>query len=548
VTETSSETAIILAPTGRDGYVAKAILQEAGFPAEVHLNLASLGAEIARGAGLAIVADEALTTADLRPLTERLAAQPPWSDFPIILLTRQGGGLERNPTAARLAELLGNVTFLERPFHPTTLVSLVRTSVRSRRRQYEARTTLVELAKHQAELSQLAATLERRVDERTRQLSESEAALRQVQKMEVMGQLTGGVAHDFNNLLMAVMGNLDLLRKQHGNDTRSSRLIEGAIQGAQRGAVLTQRMLAFARQQDLQTHSVQLKTLITGIRDLLERTLGPHFELKLILSDALPPANVDSNQVELAILNLVINARDATPNGGVIEITADYPDTIPDNLTRGSYVRVTVKDFGIGMSPETLKRAVEPFFSTKEVGKGTGLGLSMVHGLAVQLGGLFQLSSVEREGTSATLWLPAGTASVTENIVASSETNLESRKGIILAVDDDALILMATVDMLEDLGHTVLEANSGMRALEIIASGQVIDVMMTDHAMPTMTGIELAELARKQRPNLPIILATGYADLPARQKLDLLRLSKPFMQETLKIELDRILSRKRAEI
>ncbi|HEY4275358.1 MAG TPA: ATP-binding protein, partial [Rhizomicrobium sp.] len=381
-----SERALILAPTGRDGAVAMAMLREAGFPAEVHPDLEAIGAQIAAGAGLAIIADEAVMTSDLRPLTQALADQPAWSDFPIILLTRHGGGPERNPAAARLAELLGNVTALERPFHPTTLVSLVRAAIRGRRRQYQARGTLAELAGRQEELSNLAATLEQRVEERTRKLQESEAALRQIQKMEVMGQLTGGVAHDFNNLLMAVMGNLDLLRKHMGDDPRASRLIDGALQGAQRGAALTQRMLAFARQQDLQTDALDLKMLVAGIRDLLVRTIGPQFELKLDLPGDLPPAQVDGNQIELAILNLVINARDAMPKGGVIEIVLDSPDALPAGLAPGRYVRVAIRDHGTGMSEATLKKAIEPFFSTKEIGKGTGLGLSMVHGLAVQHG------------------------------------------------------------------------------------------------------------------------------------------------------------------
>ena len=666
----------MLAPTGRDSQVAMAILREAGFLADMRTELAGLGAEIAAGAGLAIIADEALLTADLRPLTERLAEQEPWSDFPIILLTRQGGGPEKNPAASRLAELLGNITFLERPFHPTTLVSLVRTAVRSRKRQYEARNTLAELseseqtlqtaltaghlgswlfdaerrllfasgtckahfgrardenfsyddllsaihpddrqrmaervaasledgqnyeieyrnvwkdgsihwvdirgraiqnadgavtqlvgvssditarknaeaererlvdelAQRQSELSQLAESLEHRVEERTRQLRESETALRQVQKMETMGQLTGGVAHDFNNLLMAVMGNLDLLRKQHADDARSQRLIDGALQGAQRGAVLTQRMLAFARQQDLQTHSLDLKNLISGIRDLLERSLGPQFELKLVLAGGLPSVEVDGNQIELAILNLVINARDAMPKGGAITIIADFPDAIPEALPAGRYVRVAIVDSGTGMNSETLKRAIEPFFSTKGIGKGTGLGLSMVHGLAVQHGGLFDLSSTEGAGTTATLWLPVAVKPAAADVLPSPSVIPSSAKSTILVVDDDMLIAMATVDMLEDLGHTVLEANSGQRALEIIASGVKIDAMMTDHAMPGMTGTELAERARRLQPQLPILLATGYADLPSGQKSDLPRLSKPYMQETLKTELDRLLS------
>jgi len=537
VTEPASVSidSVILAPNGRDAEIASKLVREIGLPASVVPDIDGLVSAVRTGAGLAIISDEAIIAADLRPLTAVLADQPAWSDLPIILLTRHGGGPERNPVAARLAELLGNVSFLERPFHPTTLASVVRSAVRSRKRQYQARATL-------GELKNLAESLELRVDERTNQLKESEAVLRQIQKMEVVGQLTGGVAHDFNNLLMAVVGNLDLLRKRHAGDARSSRLIEGAMQGAERGAKLTQRMLAFARQQDLQKHSISLETLMLGMADLLERSLGPLFELKIDVQASLPPADLDSNQIELAILNLVINARDAMPDGGVITIAADFPPAVPNELQAGRYVRVRVSDRGIGMNPQTLAKAIEPFFSTKDVGRGTGLGLSMVHGLAIQHGGLFELSSEEHVGTTATLWLPAATTAPVPLPAEQEPASVHIKSGTILVVDDDALISMATVDMLEDLGHTVLEARSGRQALEIIGSGQKIDVMMTDHAMPGMTGMELAELVRDRLPDLPILLATGYAELPAKPKFELPRISKPYAQDVLKKELEKLLS------
>ena len=257
-----SERAIILAPSGRDGQIAQLILNEAGFPAVICPDLPGLFEEVSKGAGLAIIADEALSNVDLQPLAQFVKEQPPWSDFPMILLTQHSGGSARNPVASGLSELLGNVTFLERPFHPTTLASLVRSAVRGRRRQYDARARLRELAEERATLSTLTATLEHRVQERTSELMSEVAArekaqeqLLQSQKMEAIGQLTGGVAHDFNNLLMAVTGNLELLRKRLPDDPRTKRLIDGAMQGAERGAALTQRMLAFARKQDL-TNSI----------------------------------------------------------------------------------------------------------------------------------------------------------------------------------------------------------------------------------------------------------------------------------------------------
>jgi len=678
----SSERAVILAPTGRDASVAAALIKEAGYYANVCGDLSALLHEIEGGAGLAVIADEAIMTADLRGLVQWLNDQPSWSDFPIVLLTHQGGGPERNPDAARLGQALGNVTFIERPFHPTTLVSIVGSAVRGRRRQYQTRAILedltesegllqtalnaghlgalelhlpeleleasdtcktffgrmsgepfsyqellaaihpddrgrraelleraiatgqdysieyrniwpdgsqhwvdvraravrrpdgsikslvgvssditarktaeierenllAQLAAERTALAELTATLEQRVEQRSADLMKEVAArekaqeqLRQAQKMETIGQLTGGVAHDFNNLLMAVMGNLDLLRKRIPDDPRLHRLIDGAVQGAERGASLTQRLLAFARQQDLRAVPVDLRALIQGMIDLLERSLGPRVVLRLDLPEGLPPARVDANQLELAILNLAINARDAMPDGGSIEIrVAEYQASADPALNAGRYLKLSVIDTGMGMTAEILKRAVEPFFSSKPLGKGTGLGLSMVHGLAVQLGGALQLTSTVGKGTAATLLLPAATAAPEAEapVLAGPKVN---RSAVILFVDDDPLIAMSTTEMLEDLGHRVIGANSGLHALDIIRSEQPIDLMMTDHVMPGMTGIELAAASREVRPSLPILLATGYAELPEGTQLDLPRLAKPYHQDQLRDRLDQLL-------
>jgi nitrogen-specific signal transduction histidine kinase/CheY-like chemotaxis protein len=394
----------------------------------------------------------------------------------------------------------------------------------------------------------MTATLEQRVEQRTAELMKEVAArekaqeqLRQAQKMETIGQLTGGVAHDFNNLLMAVMGNLDLLRKRIPNDPRLHRLIDGALQGAERGASLTQRLLAFARQQDLRAVPVDLGTLIHGMIDLLERSLGPRIALRLDLPEGLPPARVDANQLELAVLNLAINARDAMPDGGSIDIrVAEYQVANDPVLTAGRYLKLSVIDTGNGMSAEILKRAVEPFFSSKPLGKGTGLGLSMVHGLTVQLGGALQLSSTVGKGTTATLVLPVAT-SVPEAESPVQAAQKVNRSAVILFVDDDPLIAMSTTEMLEDLGHRVIGANSGLHALDILRSEQPIDLMMTDHVMPGMTGVELAAASREVRPSLPILLATGYAELPEGAQLDLPRLAKPYHQDQLRDRLDQLL-------
>jgi PAS domain S-box-containing protein len=678
----SSERAVILAPTGRDAAVAAALIREAGFYANICIDLAALLHEIEGGAGLAVIADEAIKTADLRGLMRWMNDQPSWSDFPIVLLTHQGGGPERNPDAARLGQVLGNVTFIERPFHPTTLVSIVGSAVRGRRRQYQTRailadltesedllqtalnaghlgalelhlpefeleasdtcraffgrkpgepfsyqdlqaavhpddrarrmevvertiktgqdysieyrniwpdgsqhwvdvraravrrpngsikslvgvssditarkvaeiereSLLAQLAAERTALAELTATLEQRVEQRTADLMKEVAArekaqeqLRQAQKMETIGQLTGGVAHDFNNLLMAVMGNLDLLRKRLPDDPRLHRLIDGALQGAERGASLTQRLLAFARQQDLRAVPMDLRGLIQGMIDLLERSLGPRIALRLELPEGLPPARVDANQLELAVLNLAINARDAMPDGGSIEIRlAEHQASGDPVLKSGRYLKLSVIDTGKGMTPEILKRAIEPFFSSKPLGKGTGLGLSMVHGLAVQLGGTLQLSSTVGKGTTATLMLPVATA-VPEAEIPTQTLQKVNRSAVILFVDDDPLIAMSTTEMLEDLGHHVIGASSGLHALDILKSEQPLDLMMTDHVMPGMTGVELAAASRAVRPSLPILLATGYAELPDGAQLDLPRLAKPYHQDQLRDRLDQLL-------
>ncbi|WP_294643946.1 PAS domain S-box protein [uncultured Aureimonas sp.] len=382
--------------------------------------------------------------------------------------------------------------------------------------------------------------------EREAQLAEAQGALRQSQKMEAIGQLTGGVAHDFNNLLMAVLGNLELLRKHLPDDPRTTRLIDGAVMGAQRGAALTQRLLAFARRQDLSVEPRNLSDLVAGMVDLLEQSIGSGIELELRLPTEAPIALVDANQLELAILNLAVNARDAMPNGGrltlEIERVAGEGDLVP-----GDYIRVALTDTGQGMDAETLKKATEPFFSTKGVGKGTGLGLSMIHGLTSQLHGALRLSSVPGEGTRAELWLPRASEGAAPIVIAAEEPIVVDVGRLaparILVVDDDMLISMSTVDMLRDLGHDVSEAASGAEALDILSLHGPFDLMITDYAMPRMNGAELAKAALDRHPGLPILLATGNAEMPADERLDLPRLGKPYSQDQLAAQLARLLAR-----
>lgn len=370
-----------------------------------------------------------------------------------------------------------------------------------------------------------------------RALDEAREALFQSQKIEAIGQLTGGIAHDFNNLLMAVITSLDLMRKRLPDDPKLIGLFENALQGAQRGASLTQRMLAFARRQDLKLTAIDLPVLVSGMNSLLERSLGPSILIETRFAPGLPPVWADANQLELALLNLAVNARDAMPGGGPIIVAAHEELVLAGHLTHlpaGRYVCFLVTDTGEGMDQATLSRAMEPFFTTKGIGKGTGLGLSMVHGLMEQFGGRLILHSRKGEGSTAQLWLPVGTVDVVSDdlphaFMAEDHTN----PLVVLVVDDDPLVLHSTAYMLEDLGHTTIEAESGIQALEILRREKTIDLVLTDQAMPHMTGSQLAIAIKTEWPGLPIILASGYTEIPAEMPTALPRLAKPFRHEDL---------------
>ena len=659
---TVSERVLVLAPRGRDASVATAMLAEAGIEAEAHGSLRSMIAGLESGAGCVLITEEALATADLRSLVEWLASQEEWSDLPFVLLTSRGGGLERNPAAARHLDVLGNVTFLERPFHPTTLVSLVQSALRGRRRQYEARARLIELreseeryatlfqtmdegfciirfvdgrhgpqsdyvhvqanpayehhtgisdvvgqfvrqmipdeadgwvdlyrdvlisgepirferelvatgrhlelsafrveprerdevavifqdvtVRKRAEIAlrELNETLERRVEAAVAERQAAAEQLHEAQKLETIGQLTGGVAHDFNNLLTPISGALDLLSRRYaGQDPRMARLIDGALQSAERARVLISRLLGFARRQALETRATDVCSLLTGVQDLVTSSIGSSITLHLECPQGLPAALADPNQLELAILNLSVNARDAMPQGGTLTIAAsqvrvDGGDAI--GPAAGDYVRITVTDTGTGMDAGTLARAIEPFYSTKELGKGTGLGLSMVHGLAGQLGGAFVLTSELGQGTQANLYLPIASDAARASDVSSDTLPPALSSLNVLLVDDEELVRAGTAEMLRDLGHVVHEAASGSQALSKLAGGLPIDLLITDYMMPSMNGAALARRATALKLTLPVLVITGYAggDL----NIGLPQLTKPFRQADLARSLHRL--------
>ncbi len=365
-------------------------------------------------------------------------------------------------------------------------------------------------------------------------LRATEAALRQSQKMEAMGQLTGGVAHDFNNLLTPILGSLDLIRRKVPDDARSMRLLDGAIQSAERARTLVQRLLAFARRQPLQADAIDVATMVRDIAALLSTTVGPQVQLIIETKECLPPALADRNQLEMALLNLAVNARDAMPGGGTLRIDVgdrQIEDGDP-RLPPGAYIHLSVTDSGSGMDAETLNRAIEPFFSTKGLGRGSGLGLSMVHGLASQLGGAFHLTSSPGAGTVAELWLPVSTVEIVPTVTASLDPAPACSVGLVLLVDDEDAVRAAAAQMLGDLGYAVVEADGADAALRLVAEGLWPDLLVSDHLMPGMTGTELARHLRARRPDLGVLIVSGYADVETLSP-ELAHLSKPFRQADL---------------
>jgi PAS domain S-box-containing protein len=389
-------------------------------------------------------------------------------------------------------------------------------------------------------LKRLNEELERKVEERTREREEALEKLFKSQKMESIGQLTGGLAHDFNNLLAAILGNLDLLRARLPDEPKVRRLLDSAILGAERGASLTRRLLAFARRQELRPQAVDIPTLFEGMKELLQRSLGADIQVEFSIPASLPAVRVDASQLELALLNIAMNARDAMPFGGMLSISASAErfgaDAPVQEMDAGEYVRISVADSGVGMDETILARAHEPFFTTKGPGRGAGLGLSMIHGLALQSGGALRLSSTLGQGTTVDLWLPKSAYGARPPPPCKAEPpplQTDRRRFRILVVDDDALVRMGTVGMLEELGNEVIEASSAAEALALLQATAGIDFVVTDQAMPGMRGTELAARIAQMLPSLPVVLATGYAELPEGEGDALPRLSKPFRRHDL---------------
>jgi len=525
---------LLLALRGRDSQIVERLLVRGGHECVVCRSGDEMTAALAVGAGAALVTEESLAETDRHKLVGWLGAQPPWSDFPFILLATKRAG-RRPREAAQVLTELGNVVVLERPVHGETLASAVEAALRARRRQYEARGRLQELQSAEDTLRQLNSTLEARIDERTHDLSRAnnqlmqeiaereraQAALVQSQKMDAMGQLTGGIAHDFNNLLTVIGGNLELIGRR-SNDERIGRLADYARQASDRAGKLTRQLLAFSRSQRLVPEPMDVNALLRGMDDLLERTIGPLYQVDMQLDPSDPWAMADANQMELAVLNLAINARDAMSKGGRLLISSEA--LLPDS------VLIRVKDNGSGIPSHLLDRVFDPFFTTKPIGKGTGLGLSQVYGLLQQSGGSVSLESTEGVGTTVTLCFPVASPALAGTTLASSQIpGAAPGRERVLVVEDDEGVRRFIVECLQSLGYTVCEASDGVEGLESIRADPP-ELLIVDYAMAGLTGVEVINEARRTAPGLPIILATGYADMDAvHRAIDPNRvLRKPF--------------------
>jgi PAS domain S-box-containing protein len=657
----------VLAPFGRDAQVIEGMLRDAGLRAQVIESFAPNDPPLEDGAGL-IVAEEAFARLDPAPLLDWLRQQPPWSDFPIVLLRMRNAPV--TPETVAFIESLGKVTILERPLHPITLVAASRSAIRVRNRQREAEAFLIErtraadsLRESEARFRALADSapaliwmtneagefvyanrgheiffgrpaasflgdgwrevlhpedatrviaafersaadrtsmqiefrvedaagatrwlrceaepravdghvgqvgcsvditdarlaadqLERRIEVRTAELAAAnrqlvaqmeerermETTLRRVQRLEAVGQLTAGVAHDFNNLLSVVMGSVDFLERTAGPaEKRRLNLMRIA---AERGAKLTSQLLTFSRRQKLEPKVVDLNEAVLSLRDLLQSTIGRGYELTTKLEPDPWPALVDPTQIEMVILNLAINARDAMEVGGRLavetaNVTVTAPRERPEEPEPGDYLMVAVSDTGSGMPPEVLERVFEPFYTTKPAGKGSGLGLSQVLGFAKQSGGGVRIETESGKGTSVQVFLPRAREKRADPRppLPQGEASFAGPRGLILLVDDDDMVRENTALMLRDLGFSVLQAGSGAAALEILEDGRALDLLMVDFAMPGMNGAEVAKAAAAKRPRLPILYVTGYAELDALSEIDKRRLlTKPFDERAL---------------
>ena len=515
---------LVYAPAGRDGAIIAEILEGIGVSAVVATERASFLAKLAE-AGAAMVASEVLDRATIVAVASWVQGQPGWSDFPfVVLIERPVDGRPGDDDLGGL-EAFGNVTFVERPCYAQTLISAARSALRARQRQLQLVLELEGRAHVQAELDQeqhrSQDELEGLVRRRTAESEEAHEALRQSQKMEAVGQLTGGIAHDFNNLLAGISGSLELMEKRLAQDRSANieKYMKIAQESTRRAASLTHRLLAFSRRQTLDPKVVDTNRLICGMEDLLQRSVGPDVQVEVVQAGGLWRVRLDGSQLENAVLNLCINARDAmAPYGGRLTIeTANKwlgdRSAHESDLPPGEYVTLSVSDTGAGMPADVIEKVFDPFFTTKPLGQGTGLGLSMVYGFVRQSGGQVRISSEVDRGTTVCLYLPRFEGE--DDIVVASEP-VEMDQGLgetVLIIDDEPTIRMLLSDVLEEQGYRVLEAFDGPSGLKLLTSEARIDLLVTDVGLPGgLNGRQVADAARITRPSLKVLFITGFAE------------------------------------
>jgi signal transduction histidine kinase/ActR/RegA family two-component response regulator len=536
---------LVFAPIGRDGPASAELFRNSNLDAIACRSLPELVSEMSAGVGAVFLAEEGLFGKDTEPLAQWIERQPPWSDLPFVILTSHREQPAVVAWRRRIVEALRNVSLLERPVQPITLTSAVQSAMRARRRQYEIRTLLQARERAAQELEKLVVERTRALEEANRHLrlemderARVEETLRQAQKIEAIGQLTGGVAHDFNNLLMVISGGLDMLDRQADPDRRR-RLMEGMVQAAQRGAGLTKQLLAFSRRQKLRPEAVDIASQIGGMRELLDRSLRGDVHVEFDFPDGLWPVEVDPGELELVILNLAVNARDAMPNGGVIVVRGENLGGLNEDQIAGDFVRLSVVDTGVGMTPEIMSRVFEPFFTTKDVGKGSGLGLAQVHGFATQSRGAVRIKSTVGEGTSIELYLPRSRNAPSRQrhlIDLNRARPKKSSHGQVLLVEDDEEVAALVSEMLAQLGYDVTRVASAAAALGALADGRSVDLVFSDIMMPGgMNGVELAREIQRRRSDIPVLLTSGYSEAAVHEAeiAGVRILSKPYHIEEL---------------
>lgn len=541
VPDADSARILVFAPIGRDGPAAAELLRGSGLSAQVCGGLEELIEEIDAGAASVFLAEEGLFGKDLSALLAQVARQPPWSDLPFVVLTSHHDQPAVATWRQRLVAGLRNVSLLERPVQAITLTSTMQAAVRARLHQYQVRVLLKARERTAQELEALVAERTHALEEANHELrkemaerAQVEQTLRQAQRIEAIGQLTGGIAHDFNNLLTVILGGLDMLDR-HSDPQRRQLLMDGMRQAAQRGAGLTRQLLTFSRRQSLQPEPIDLPRQIGAMRELLDRSLGPDVNVRLEWAAGLWAVEADPGELEAAVINLVVNARDAMPDGGTIVIRAENAPPWLDDTRRGEFVCLSVTDTGTGMPPEVKARVFEPFFTTKEIGKGSGLGLAQVYGFVQQSNGDIRIASEVGRGTRVTLILPRSTRMLTDDRLPTVDLpapgpTAEAGRCVLLVEDDDEVAALVR-GMLEELGYEVVRTANGVAALGALANGRKIDLVFSDVMMPGgMNGVELAREIRARRHNLPVLLTSGYmqAAQPAADAAGIKVLAKPY--------------------